>query len=214
MKPVRLITESTDVDERLRDFDLTKADVLEIARAVAAARGDVTAADAVTAAGQQAYLAGVRHLNLVLMPKGWERKREDGIESIVHLETGKCLVYQNVDLACSKMHGPKALSGKGPAADRMIEERQGQLFSADEAPEIQLTSSDLGGEGIWFLCVSVNDDQVRAELSLPTSVGSGNFKGFIERIFVVQDGDLDPFALDEGNDDVGPTDYDVPISRK
>lgn len=61
----------------------------------------------------------------------------------------------------------------------------------------------------WFFCVSINGDDVRAELSLPRSVDADNFNGFIERIFIVADGywggsgivDLDN---DPGGDDIEP----------
>ena len=67
--------------------------------------------------------------------------------------------------------------------------------------------------GTWFYCVSVNGDDVRAELSRPISVSGGNFEGFYERIFVIRDGewsglDVKPVAGD------GPTEFEPVVTRK
>ena len=55
--------------------------------------------------------------------------------------------------------------------------------------------------GIWFLCVSVNGDDVRAELSLPAGVGGGNFDGFIERIYIVRAGEWEALLRRDGDGD-------------
>ena len=67
--------------------------------------------------------------------------------------------------------------------------------------------------GVWFYCVSVNGDDVRAELSRPISVGGGNFDGFFERIFIIRQGewpDLAVMPLPTG----GLTEFEPVVTRK
>jgi len=144
------------------------------------------------------------------MSKGYIPDSTGRIESSLHPETGVKIVYQNVDLACSKAKGPQAISGKGPAADRMIEKAQGFLFQLDDIPEA--INSKVLNNAVWFLCVAVNGESVTAELSLPVSIENQNFGRFVERIFLVKSGEWDPTKvapLPSANDD-----YELVISRK
>lgn len=192
MHAVRIYRQPTEVSERLAPFGITAAEVQPLIEAVVAARNDVVSADARTAGGLKAYLAGVRHLRFLFLPKGWTSECTDGVESVVHDATGMRIVYQSVDQACIGVRGPQAISGKGPAAETAIKLSQGVLFSDEELPEVAPEKiADLNST-LWFLCVSVNEedeDDVRAELSLPAAIRGGNFKGFLERIFIVRDGD-------------------------
>lgn len=98
------------------------------------------------------------------------------------------IVYQNVDQACG-FTSPRAISGKGPAANRMIDNGQGVLFRADDLPEvIPQHKIDSLNSSVWYFCMSFEGDDVRAELSLPTSVKGNNFGVFAERIFILPGG--------------------------
>jgi hypothetical protein len=192
MHSVRIYREPADVSDRLNSFGVTADEIIPLIEAVVAARNDVVAADARTAAGTKAYLAGVRHLRFLFCPKGWEMDSTNGVESVVHPGSGMRIVYQSVDQACVGIHGPQAINGKGPAAESALKRAQGVLFSEEELPELAPERIARLNSSLWFLCVSVNeedDDDVRAELSLPAAIENGNFKGFIERIFIVRSGD-------------------------
>jgi hypothetical protein len=126
----------------------------------------------------------------LLLSRGWRIDRAENVESAVRDRPATTIVFQNVDQACSLFHSPLAISSKGPAADRMINGAQGQLFAASETPEVvkpdaiaRLNSS------VWFFCMSFDGDNICAELSLPASMNGNNFAGFIERIFLVSGGD-------------------------
>src|SRR3546814_13132595 len=104
--------------------------------------------------------------------------------------------YQSVDVAASDFQSPKAISGKGAGAERAIDEAQGSLFALpewepDTHVEVPINS------GLWHFCVSVAGEDVGAELSMPSGVSGGNFKGFIERIFIVGKGEWDAIRLKE-----------------
>ena len=70
MHSVRIYREPADVSDRLNSFGVTADEIIPLIEAVVAARNDVVAADARTAAGTKAYLAGVRHLRFLFCPKG------------------------------------------------------------------------------------------------------------------------------------------------
>lgn len=66
---------------------------------------------------------------------------------------------------------------------------------------------------MWFFCVSVVGDDVRAELSLPSGVSGGNFKDFIERIFIVKKGEWENIRLRTGEDS-DAVDFEPVVVRK
>jgi len=115
-------------------------------------------------------------------------------------------------MAASLTHDPRAVSGKGAGADRFIDAAQIDMFAA--LGEVSKSSTfKPENRGAWFYCVSVNGDDVRAELSRPIGVGGGNFEGFFERIFIIRDGEwpkLSVMPLPAG----GPTEFEPVVSRK
>jgi hypothetical protein len=119
MLRTRIYSEEWDVDSRLQKFNVTRDELINVARQTNTHRADAIAIDPLTAAGQLSYLYGTRHTRLLFMPKGWILDRRENVESVLHPESGMRVVYQNVDQACG-LTSPKAISGKGPAANRMI----------------------------------------------------------------------------------------------
>lgn len=197
----RIYTEDWDVDQRLQFFGVTRDELVRVVREVVAARSDAVEDDPVTASGQFAYIYGTRHLRGLFRPKKWLRNRDENIEAVQHPENHLKIVYQNVDLAASKTHSPRAISGKGSGADRIIDLAQGSLFSDEELDRLNPATLGAINMGVWFFCVSVNGEDVRAELSLPSSLGLRNFKGFIERIFIVRGGEWDSIKIKPDMDD-------------
>lgn len=192
MHAVRIYREPTEVADRLSPFGITVEEVIPLIEAVVAARNDVVSVDARTAAGTKAYLAGVRHLRFLFLTKGWTMDSTSGVESVVHTATGMRIVYQSVDQACVGIRGPQPINAKGPAAETAIKMGQGVLFREEELPEVAPEKIAGLNSTLWFLCVSVNEgdeEDVRAELSLPATIENGNFKGFLERIFIIKGGD-------------------------
>jgi hypothetical protein len=184
----RVYSEEWDVDARLSKFGVTRDELIQVARLVDTHRADAIAIDTLSAAGQLSYVYGTRHVRLLFMPRGWVIDRRENVESVLHTESGIRIVYQNVDQACG-LTSPKAISGKGPAADRMIASGQGVLFSATDLPEaIPQHRIDSLNSSVWYFCMSFDEDNVRAELSLPAAVKGNNFGAFAERIFVLPGG--------------------------
>ena len=104
-------------------------------------------------------------------------------------------------MAASKTYRPRPISGKGSGSDRVISDAQGSLFTEEELAgdaKIKLRKID---SGVWNFCDSVSGDDVRAELSLPSGISEGNFEDFIERIFVIREGEWSDLATRYDADD-------------
>lgn len=186
MLACRIYTTERDVEERLAPFGVTRVELVPIVQAVVAARADAVDDDPVTAAGQFAYIFGTRHLRAVFRQKKYLRHREQNIEGVKHPDRELKIIYQSVDIAALDSHWPQAISGKGSAADRIIDAGQGSLFTREELERLNPATIAPVNKGVWFFCVSVNGDDVRAELSLPAAIEGGNFKGFIERVYILR----------------------------
>jgi len=213
MFAARIYQEEWSVNARLAElFGVTRDELIRVVREVVGARADAVDNDPINAAGQFAYIHGVRNVRALFGTKGWHNIRKDNIELTKHPEHLLMVGYQSVDLAASESHIPQAISGKGAGAERVISEAQGDFFSLlDVNPPVQ--SPALANTGLWLLCVSVVGDDVRAELSLSSGVASGNFEGFIERIFLVKKGDWDELIV-KTPDTSDAVDFEPVVIRK
>jgi hypothetical protein len=209
--PPLIYTEDWEIDSRLVPFQVSRPELVEIARAVQGARADSVENDPATAEGQFAYIYGTRYTRAAWRRKGWLLYRENNIESVRHPTLDWKIIYQNVDIAASLEHEPRAVSGKKSGSERLIDVAQGNLFPPEQFKE--KSGFKQTNAGIWFYCVSVKGDDVRAELSLPLRVANGNFEGFAERIFIVRGGEWPELAtmpLPEG----GVTEFEPVVTRK
>jgi hypothetical protein len=211
MLAARVYGEIWEIDARLRPFGVTRQELIEVVRGVVAARADSVDNDPVTAEGLFAYIFGTRYLRSLFRTKGYLLDRKENIEAVKHPDRELKIVYQSVDLAATRHHIPQAVCGKGSGADRIIDLAQGTLFTEEELAAPRPVKFDRIDTGIWFLCVSVQGDEVRAELSLPSSVSGGNFESFIERIFIVRDGEWSEIA---GKSDDDAAQFEPVISRR
>jgi hypothetical protein len=214
MIPARIYNEEWTVDARLAEtFGVTRKQLTEVIKEVVGARADAVENDPITAAGQFAYIHGTRNVRALFRTRGWNLFRKDNIELVRHPERDLTISYQSVDLAASETHSPLAISGKGAGAERAIDEAQLSLFVPAElerpVPRVPTTINT----GMWFFCVSVVGDDVRAELSLASGVSGGNFSGFIERIFIVKKGEWDSIRLGSESDP-DAVDFEPIVVRK
>ena len=212
----KLFKDAEEVKSRLQDFGVSTEDLIKIVHAAAGGRNSSVANDPKTAGGQFAYIYGTRALRDVFLPLDWKRDRHDNIESVINPTKGIKIIFQNVDNAADPLRTPKALSSKGTASARVVDFAQPNLTNFSE-----IFPKDSGGKkksntSVWFFCVSVDGDNVRAELSRPYSLEGGQFGEFMERIFIVQGEDGDSWnnlniSLEDDND---LDEFEVNISRK
>lgn len=204
----QVFREDWEVDSRLVDFGVTKAELMTVVHAAAGGRADTVLHDPITAGGLFAYIYGTRALRDVLAPKGWKIDRTDNIESIYNRDTGVRIIFQNTDSAADMLRDPKALSGKGAASERVVDLAQKNIFPEFDEEDMQRVNKT-----VWFFCVAVNGERVQAELSCPLAVEGGQFSGFAERIFILSDDEwLGPRANDDS--DLQGEEFEVNITRK
>jgi len=203
------VTDERDVTTRLHElFDISLDDAINIALAAAAAKADAVDDDPLTAPGTLAYIYGTRATRRTFRARGWQIDRKGGVESVVNLERGLKLVFQNADLAASEHQEPKAVSDKGTASETAVRLAQGWLFPEMERKEVGLEMAHL-----WYLFVSIDGSDIRAELSRPQAIADKQFAGFHERIFILKRGDLDKLIV--GFEDDGTVDVpEVIVSKK
>jgi hypothetical protein len=101
---------------------------------------------------------------------------------------------------------PLAASRKGGGSARAVESGQGELF-----PEWMAATRELNAAS-WYLFVSMDNDDVRAELSFPRAIEDDQFRGFNERILLVQKGEWD--GMDLAPDARPAPEFDVQVRRK
>ena len=217
MQATAIIRDEPEVEDRLVQFGANRADWISVAQSAVAARNDATLFDPASAAGQFAYIHGTRAIRALLVPKGYEICREDNVESTYSSQRKLKVIYQNVDWAADPVRSPKAISIKGSASGRIIERSiQASLFPEWDAEDARKLSeaAALENSAAWYFAVSVDGDDVRAELSRPYPIVDGQFSGFVERIFILKPGDWsDISAMDLGDDGLGP-EFEVSVSRK
>lgn len=216
MQPCKIIKEEIEVDARLAEFGITREDALRIVRAVVVAHNDAVPFDPVTASGLFRYIYGTRAVRETFCAgaRSWRVYRVKGIESAYDPASGRKIIYQSVDVAAVEGRDPKAISEKGKAAAQEIADSTLYLF-----PEMEREWRDAEDDArryqeaaAWHFCVSINGDDVRAELSLPRAINDKNFAGFIERIFILREGEWGGDMILE--DDEGPAEIDEPIVTK
>jgi hypothetical protein len=184
----RIVENSEDIDARLQElFGVTRAELFGVVREVVGARADSVEDDPNFAEGMFGHIHGVRNTTGLFRSKGWSRDYKDNLALVKHPELPLKVGFQAVDCAARADHTPKAVSGKGSGARRAINDAQLSFLSM-LTPGPGAVPAHVAG-GLWHLCVSVNGEDVRAELSLSSGVEGGNFKGFIERIFVLRSGE-------------------------
>jgi hypothetical protein len=207
----KVYAEEWEIDQRLAPFGVTRAEILRIIPLIVAAKADAVDDDPASAAGQFAYIYGTRYLRGLFRSKKYKSHRERGIEAVRHPDRDLKIVYQSVDLAGVKGHSPRAISGKGSGAGHLID--QGMLFSEKELEKLNPSTIKPVDTGTWFLCVSIEDEIVGVELSLPSNIEGDNFGAFIERIFIVEPGAGAKLIADSDDGD-DAAEFEPTVSRK
>jgi hypothetical protein len=204
-----------DADARLlRLGGLRRADLMEAVAAAVAAVGACTDNDPPTARGYDAWRSALRRLREVMRPQGWEKDDTGNFSTVVNRSARVRIAVVNTDDATGNARVyPTNRSRKGSHADRASQINQFNLPFPEWA-ETEPEDAAIPGYATWYLCVHVEGQRVRAELSLPTKVEGGYFADWKERILLVSsDDDWSGTGLPEIGDDDGPV-FEVPVSRK
>ena len=214
MLPARIVNDAAEVQTRLYQlFGVTKDELVRVAHAVLMARNEAVSVDPMNARGQLMCIRGTREIRSVFMRKGWTIDRTGNIEATCSAERGIKVIYQNSDSAADPKREPRAISGKGPAAVRMVEEGQMYFPEWEERRQRQREETrKLETAAAWFFCASVDGEEIMCELSCPRAVEGDQFKGFHERIFIIGAGEWGGFDLSKFEPE--GQDFDVAVTRK
>ncbi|MBY0337317.1 MAG: hypothetical protein K2X11_11930 [Acetobacteraceae bacterium] len=215
MPDAAVFLRTEDADDRLwRLARLSRADLLQAVAAAVVAVGGCTANDPPTARGYDAWRMAVRRLREVLMPQGWERDDTGNFSTVMNRLAGVRIAVVNTDGNTGNPHAyPTNRSRKGALADRASEINQ-RILPFPEWDETEPEGASLPGIATWYLCVYVEGERVRAELSLPTKVQGGFFADWQERIILVgSNGDWSIADAPHLGDDDGPV-FEVAVTRK
>lgn len=212
MQTPKIFEDYRDVQSALSFLGLDLENLKVVARKAASARNESVFFDPVNAPGLLSYIYGTRALREALVPTGsWAPDSNLNIESVVNHDRGLKIIFQNVDIACA-LQQPRAISSKGQASRRLIDNASMSLF-----PELDREVEIIENAAVWYFCVSVNGDSIKAELSRPSSIreSDGQFDDFFERIFILNE---EGGAVGvPGDIDDGPTsddDLEIWITRK
>lgn len=191
-----------DVDGRLGSLDLTRDGLLAVRDRACVEEANATPFHPANAPGTFRYHHSVAEIRRRFVGDNWVIDREDGIETIKHIQLGLRIGFSNVDIACNDHRQPQARSEKGAGAQRAS---SGGLF--DNLPHFAPRPKDNGA--LFYLMV---DGKGACELSRPI-VRDKVFYAYVERLYLSEGLDDDVALLLDPDD--GPTEaFDPQIARK
>lgn len=206
-----------DVDRRLRSIGLTRELLLLGVAALVTAHNGHTENDPPSAARWDGWRMGTRRLRELLRPQGWEKDDTGTFSLIVDHGRRQQIVVVNTDARTGiRARPPSNATRKGPFSAKAADENQHVLDIAGFREEQErLIHRRAGTYTTWCLCVFVDGEIVRAELSKPVSYSSGFITGWEERIVLIgEDAQIagsDSIIIDD--DGLSP-DFPIVVQRK
>lgn len=205
-----------DVASRLAQLDLTKSQLIEIVKACVAGHAGCTDNDPPNAKGYESWRWGVRRARELLRQEGWEKDDSGNFSTIVNHKRKIRIAIMNSDDGAGLVDRiPQNRAKKGPNSEK-VATTNGQLLliGSNDWPVPTLSEQTNFDEySTWHLCVHINGDVVRAELSLLNNFSCGYFTDYLEKIIVLGSGDWDKLDFVGDSDDYGP-ELDIEIARK
>jgi len=206
--------EPFDIRRRLGELGLEQEALLDVARRGYLAFITCTANHPPFIPGIWAWGETVRALREYLLPKGWNRSDEDNYSVVMNASRSLAIAVATGDEGTGKRDStPSTKAAKGPSTFAAVLANQEQLsLFSEPLPFTSLPRwAEQSGERVtWILLIHRARDELRCELSLPFSIGSGGrIDGWQERILLGSVG-LDP----ELKDIVPPPQPDITVEVK
>ncbi len=165
---------------------------------------------------------GTRRLRELLRPLGWEKDDTDTFSVIVNHDRMVRVVVVNSTKGTGCVPGaPFNVARKGPRSREAALENQQLVFDIagfreEQARRVRMEKA--AKYATWGLCVFVDGDTVRAELSQATAFKRGFAVKWEERIILIGDGAPPLGAVeiappDTGDDGLSP-EFPIEIHRK
>ncbi len=209
-----------EVRQRLSDLGLTRENLLDVIQAVSAAHGNCTENDPPAAKCWDGWRMGTRRAREVLRPLGWDKDDTDTFSVVVNHKDRVRLVVVNSTLGTGLETGaPLNAARKGPRSrDSALANRQMVFDIAGFREEMdrRIKTAEAAQYATWCLCVFVDGETVRAEISQPVAFSRGFVTRWEERILLIGDGDpmsLVQTRMSDDDDGLSP-DFPIFIQRK
>jgi len=214
---LKIHQEAADVDGRLAELGLNQAALTIVLRRGWLAFASCTKNDPPLFPGFSAWAMTVRALREYLLPQGWDRVDDNNYSLTVNPTGSMAIVVATGDEATGQSDAsPTTRSSKGPSTAEAVASNQQQL-ELPFAPFVVSSTADVSPEDrrmTWILLVHRGPSEVRAELSLPTSMATdGKPSGWRERII------LGSILLDPDVPDIVPPenlapDIEIDVKRR
>lgn len=195
-----------EVDTFLKSINLTRSGVLAIRDIAYGHFVDCSPLMAKNAPGTMAYHFGVFELRVQYLGDHWEMISEGGIEGIISPDKSVKVVFQNVDLACSKSIKPQPRSEKGSEAERGCQRNLFEFYGIVAPEKVRIPKASTA---VFAIMV---DDRGAVEVSRPV-IEDKKFSGFVVRAFVSDGADFDTLATGVGLPSPAE-DFDVTVKRR
>lgn len=214
-----LVTKPVEVTNRLADLGWTVEDLQEVVSTMVGARRSCTENHPPSAPGWMSWADGIRRMRDIALPKGLIRADADGIPWTFDPVRNLRFAVANTDDGTG-IEGriPQNCSKKGAATAQAVNGNQLGIFDwLPEESEAALPKGKTHPITVvsWYLCVFVEGDIVRAELSCPVETEAGYFSDFSERIFVLSGHPGDEFTKrNYGTEDSVEPEYLISVTRK
>lgn len=185
----QVLFQGGDVQTRLAQLGLDEAALTEIVKRGYLAFASCTVNDPPLYPGFSAWAIMVRALREYLVPAGWDRSDENNYSLVINAPGTVAIAVATGDEATGRPDGvPTTKSSKGPSTASAVTGNQLQLeliFPPVEMPVAPERADSEDQRMTWILLVHRGREEVRCELSLPTSMGiDGRVDGWQERIIL------------------------------
>jgi hypothetical protein len=210
-----LFAPSATTEDRLESLGLSSDILTETILVGEAARASCTANDPPILPGLLAWGRSLRALAERLADKGWTRRDAGNFSTVTDPRLNIAIAVATGDEATGLRGAiPRTKYPKGPNTVRVVDQNIQQLRLFEEPED---AAADGPAALTWILLIARVGNQVRAELSLPDSIGAdGRVEGWRERII------LDPVRVygDAGSTPAATAtletteEIDIPITPK
>lgn len=212
MQPKMIVT-TMDVEAKLWSMGVPPGVVRSTLMRGEAAYNSCTENDPVTAPGTQRWFAMTRALREGLLPLGWTMANPENQPLTINRAGTVAIVAAAGDENTGLYGGnqPKTKSQKGPC---MIAAVQANAFQSDMFAHLMSLPTRSKGKATWLLLTFRDKHELRAELSLATSITGLRVDGWEVRIILpsISAGPA-PLAEVITKPDLGP-DIIVPVKRR
>lgn len=200
---------------QLEDLGLQADGLTGVLRGCLAGYLSCTSLDAPTRAQTEVYFEAVRLLREWLLPLGWGCDNVDQQPRVFNRDRGIAIVFASGDSNTGQpFPHPRTRRAKGEATQTKIIVNQAQLSLAFEQDPSELANNDAPtGLTTYILLVSVDEEGLRAELSIPEDMDASGFIDTWTTRILLPMVSRTPEPTIGHDEDEGPV-FDVDVARR